>query len=56
MIEPSNYAQTLDALKRRVREATFAAQRKANTELIGLYWHIGDTILQRQRAEPWGVV
>ncbi|MFS0733848.1 PDDEXK nuclease domain-containing protein [Microbacterium sp. 1P10UB] len=53
-IEPSNYAQTLDALKLRVREARFAAQRKANTELISLYWHIGDTILQRQKVEPWG--
>lgn len=53
-IEPSDYAQTLDALKRRVREARFAAQRKANTELIRLYWHIGHTILQRQKVEPWG--
>jgi predicted nuclease of restriction endonuclease-like (RecB) superfamily len=53
-LEPSDYAQILDQLKSRVREARYSAQRKANTELLRLYWQIGSTILERQSIEPWG--
>lgn len=51
---PDDYAATLDDLKRQVRAARFAAQRKVNTELLLLWWHIGDTILERQKQEAWG--
>jgi predicted nuclease of restriction endonuclease-like (RecB) superfamily len=51
---PTDYLQTLDALKRRVHEARYRLQRRANAELVALYWHIGDTILKRQEASGWG--
>ncbi len=53
-ILPSGYAQTLALLVRRAHEARFAVQRKANTEVIALWWFIGHTIIERQQAEPWG--
>jgi predicted nuclease of restriction endonuclease-like (RecB) superfamily len=53
-IQPTDYAETLDALKRRVHEARFTLQRRANAELLALYWHIGDTILTKQETSGWG--
>ncbi len=53
-IEPAGYAETLALLRRQVREARFSVQRAANTELLRLYWRIGNTILARQRVEKWG--
>jgi len=50
-LEPTGYAATLEELKRRVHQARYQAQRKVNTELIGLYWQIGRTILDRQQTE-----
>ncbi|MGC5225150.1 PDDEXK nuclease domain-containing protein [Micromonospora sp. DT81.3] len=41
-------------LVRRAHEARFAVQRKANTEVVALWWFIGHTIIERQQAEPWG--
>ncbi|WP_345147947.1 PDDEXK nuclease domain-containing protein [Arthrobacter ginkgonis] len=51
---PDDYAQLLEALKDRVRQAQAAARRTVNTELIGLYWSIGRDILTRQEAQGWG--
>ncbi|PSL37344.1 putative nuclease of restriction endonuclease-like (RecB) superfamily [Labedella gwakjiensis] len=51
---PDDYAATLDDLKRQVHTARFAAQRRVNTELLLLWWHIGNTILERQQHEAWG--
>jgi len=51
---PAEYAATLDALKARVRDARFTAQRRVNTELIRLYWQIGATIVDRQQSAGWG--
>lgn len=53
-VEPTAYTAALEEIKRRVHEARYRAQRKANTELIRLYWQIGRTILDRQHAQPWG--
>ncbi|MFD3443848.1 PDDEXK nuclease domain-containing protein [Microbacteriaceae bacterium 4G12] len=52
--EPVDYAETLDALARRVHAARFTLQRRANAELLDLYWHIGDTILTKQQSSAWG--
>lgn len=52
-IEPDSYAETLAILKRQVHEARFSVQRRANSEMLRLYWRIGDTILARQRVESW---
>ncbi|RFA06417.1 hypothetical protein B7R54_18720 [Subtercola boreus] len=51
---PADYAAVLNDLKTRVRSARLTAQRRVNTELITLYWSIGDTILQRQNDQEWG--
>lgn len=51
---PDDYASTLAELKRHVHSARFRAQRKANTELLFLWWRIGHTILERQHQQGWG--
>lgn len=51
---PGDYAEVLAALKDQVRQARVTAQRRVNTELIGLYWGIGRQILLRQEAHGWG--
>lgn len=51
---PSDYAETLADLKRRVHEARYVAQRQANTVMISLYWEIGSVLSRRSSAEGWG--
>lgn len=51
---PDNYSDVLADLKEQVRAAQVRAMRSVNTELIKLYWSIGDTILRRQSVEGWG--
>lgn len=53
-VQPSEYAETLQALKEQVRAARFVAQRRVNTELLRLYWQIGHTLRERQRTASWG--
>ncbi len=54
LVLPDGYAQTLDSLKRRVRDARIQAQRTVNTQLIELYWNIGSEILTQQDRQGWG--
>ena len=51
---PDDYPQLLEELKQAVAQARWRAQRVVNTELLGLYWQIGKTILTRQGVEGWG--
>jgi predicted nuclease of restriction endonuclease-like (RecB) superfamily len=51
---PTDYAATLESIKRLVHEARYIAQRRVNTELLRLYWQIGATIIERQKTAPWG--
>lgn len=51
---PDDYAATLDDLRRQIHTARLSAQRKANTELLLLWWRIGRTIRERQAAQGWG--
>ncbi len=51
---PKNYPQFLEDLKSRIRTAQIKAALAVNSELIGLYWYIGKSIIERQRAEGWG--
>jgi predicted nuclease of restriction endonuclease-like (RecB) superfamily len=53
-VEPADYAIVLADLKNRVRAARFIAQRRANTELVHLYWRIGKTLLVRGETAAWG--
>ena len=51
---PEQYDAILATLKQQVRGAHLRAHRSVNTELIGLYWRIGKTILEQQRQAGWG--
>ncbi|MDL2227024.1 PDDEXK nuclease domain-containing protein [Deltaproteobacteria bacterium OttesenSCG-928-M10] len=49
-----NYAELLNDVKSRIRQAQIKASMAANTEMLGLYWDIGRMIDQRQGKEGWG--
>ena len=51
---PDDYGSFLDSLKERVRSAQAQARRTVNTQLISLYWSIGQDILTRQEMDGWG--
>jgi len=51
---PDGYADLLEQLKRAVAAARWQAQRVVNTELLRLYWRLGNAVLERQREEGWG--
>jgi len=48
------YGELLEEIKTRIRAAQVKAALSVNRELIALYWHIGRSIVERQRAEGWG--
>ena len=50
----ASYAALLNDLKGRIRTAQVKANLAVNRELLGLYWDIGQTIVERQKAEGWG--
>ena len=51
---PENYDQFLRNLKEQIQVAQIRASLAVNSELILLYWQIGQAILERQRNEGWG--
>jgi predicted nuclease of restriction endonuclease-like (RecB) superfamily len=51
---PRDYAEVLESLKSRVRQAQTKAMLSVNRELIQLYWDIGRLIVERQDVEGWG--
>ena len=51
---PEGYGDLLAELKATVAATRWRAQRVVNTELVSMYWTIGDTILTRHEAEGWG--
>jgi len=51
---PASYGALLEDIKARIRAAQVKAALSINRELIELYWHIGKSIMERQRAEGWG--
>ncbi len=48
---PAGYAETLEAIKAEVRSAQIRVARTANTQMIELYWRLGQLIVQRQLHE-----
>src|SRR5215217_7876249 len=52
--EPSAYAATLRELRDHVHHARLRVQRKANNELLQLWWQIGHTIRVHQVEQGWG--
>jgi len=51
---PDGYRELLEDLKRTVAATRWRTQRTVNTDLLTLYWPLGDAVLQRQHAEGWG--
>ncbi|MFD5983001.1 DUF1016 N-terminal domain-containing protein [Streptomyces cyaneofuscatus] len=51
---PAGFLDMVDDLKTIVRGAHVRAQLKVNTEMLRMYWEIGQVILERQRGEKWG--
>ena len=51
---PTNYPALLEDIKSRIRSSQIKAALSVNRELIELYWHIGKSIVERQRKESWG--
>ena len=49
-----NYIEVLQSLKEKIRQARLRASFTANTQLLQLYWQIGNTILLQQQKEGWG--
>ena len=54
MNEVTLYANLLSDIKLRIRQAQIKATLSANTEMILMYWDIGQMILARQKHEGWG--
>ncbi|HWS84292.1 MAG TPA: DUF1016 N-terminal domain-containing protein [Ktedonobacteraceae bacterium] len=53
-IFPSDYEAFLQNIKGPVQQAQLQAVLSVNRELILLYWHIGQAILEQQKEHGWG--
>jgi predicted nuclease of restriction endonuclease-like (RecB) superfamily len=51
---PADYPQFLAEIKARIAAARTRAVLAVNSELIRLYWEIGNEILEREQREGWG--
>ncbi|TVU64732.1 DUF1016 domain-containing protein [Paenarthrobacter nitroguajacolicus] len=51
---PGGYTELLDSLKSTVRDARIKALRTVNTQLIELYWAIGQGVRLQQEQHGWG--
>jgi len=54
MTEKKEYIKLLTDLKSKIRQAQYKAYRAVNTELITLYWDIGESIVAKQEEFGWG--
>src|SRR5579862_7654528 len=48
------YTKFITALKVKIRSAQIKAAVTVNSELIKLYWEIGNEIVEKQKREGWG--
>lgn len=48
------YGEFLADIKKRIRQAQYAALSAVNKELVGLYWDIGQGIVEKQEKHGWG--
>lgn len=53
-IDPQDYASFVHEIKLRIRNRQMQALRSVNSELVGLYWDIGELIRRRQDSLGWG--
>ena len=50
----ARYFELRDFIVTRIKETRLRFVIQANEDMIGLYWNIGNDILQRQKSEGWG--
>lgn len=50
----ADYKQWLIDLKKRIRQSQLKAVVKVNSELISLYWSMGEDIIEKQEKAKWG--
>jgi len=48
------YFELRDSIVARIKETRLRFVIQANEDMVGLYWNIGNDILQRQKSEGWG--
>ncbi len=51
---PEKYLDVLNDLKEKIRNARKVAVYTVNTQLLSIYWEIGNTVLEQQKHEGWG--
>ena len=51
---PVWYEELIADIKHRISTQIVSTRMRANADMILLYWHIGNAILQKQEAEGWG--
>ena len=51
---PAGYGELLGEIKARIARSRIEAALAANHVLIDLYWHIGRSIVERQKLQKWG--
>ena len=49
-----NYHEFLEQLKKQIQTARINAVLSVNTQMLQLYWWIGNSILNQQTLEGWG--
>ena len=50
----SNYTTRLESLKAEIRSARVKASLAVNSEIIHLYWRIGNEVVHQRAAQSWG--
>jgi predicted nuclease of restriction endonuclease-like (RecB) superfamily len=53
-IDSDTYAEFLNLVKERVRQAQYTALKAVNKELLALYWDLGRMIVEKQERYGWG--
>lgn len=51
---PAGYGELLGEIKARIARSRIEAALAANHVLIDMYWHIGRSIVERQKLQGWG--
>lgn len=50
----TNYINILNEIKQNIKVSQIKANLAVNSEMVCLYWRIGNTILEQQRKNGWG--
>ena len=50
----NDFRNWISTLKKDIRQAQIKAAVKVNSELLHLYWHLGEEIARKQKLATWG--